>query len=748
MNIRTFPRTLLTLALLALAAGAIAEPSVSAEPSASADPVVVPPSWDTSRSFSELGRPRDQLLLGIRNAEQVEFRLRHDRIATDATLHLDYTPSPALIPVLSHLRIYLNDELMGTVPITQEQIGQRVSKDLALDPRLLGDFNRVRIEFVGHYSDVCEDPAHSGLWLNLGRQSRVSLREQALDIVGDLAWFPLPFFDERDSQRLSLPVVFGSAPTPEEQRAAGILASYFGSLAAWRGASFPVMFDALPSTAKRPRPAVVFATNARRPSFLNDLPAVDGPTVQLIDHPDDRYSKLLLIAGRDEADVVVAATALAMGNGQLRGDKVTLDRVEPPLRQPYDAPRWIRTDRAVPLSELIDYPQQLQVSGLQPHPITLDINLPPDLFVWRNQGIPLQTRYRYTPPTTTDESRLNISINDQYISSIALKGSDARSGVENLRLSVLTADGTAESEKLLVPALKMGMRNKVRFEFNFASKLGNAQRDRCQTYLPTNIQAAIDEQSTIDLSGYYHYLAMPDLKAFARTGFPFSRMADLSETLVLVAAQPDEAQVGTLLDTLALIGSHTGYPAYRVRVTDDWKTAEQVDADLLLLGPLPQQLVEQSAFPVLLQQSRSWLQSGGVGPALSPANGNLGMTANGPLAAVVGQQSPFHPQRSLVALLASEPQDYRLLRQALTDSGKQEAFAGAVTLIRNSGVSSHYVGEQYYVGELPWWLLLWFHLSSHPVLLAVLAAASVLLFAIVLWRALRWAARRRLAEVE
>lgn len=41
---------------------------------------------------------------------------------------------------------------------------------------------------------------------------------------------------------------------------------------------------------------------------------------------------------------------------------------------------------------------------------------------------------------------------------------------------------------------------------------------------------------------------------------------------------------------------------------------------------------------------------------------------------------------------------------------------------------------------------MWFHLSAHPVLLAFLAAASVVLFAIVLWRALRWAAGRRLSD--
>ncbi len=733
--------TLLTALLWTFSAAALAEPSLDADAADVAEPA--PPSWSSSRSFSDLGRPRDQLLLGIRNAEQVEFGLRHDRIATAATLHLDYTPSPALLPVLSHLRVYLNDELMGTLPITQEQIGQRVRKELTLDPRLLGDFNRVRVEFVGHYSDICEDPAHSGLWLNLGRQSRVSLDEQALDVTGDLAWFPLPFFDERDTQQLNIPVVFTGAPTLGEQRAAGILASYFGSLAAWRSATFPVLFDTLPATAERPQPALVFATNDRRPSFLAEHPKADGPTVELIDHPQNRYSKLLLVSGRNDDDLVIAATALALDRGQLRGNRIRLDQVEPPLRKPYDAPNWIRTDRAVQLSELIDYPQQLQVSGLQPYPITLDINLPPDLFVWRNQGIPLQTRYRYTPPTTTDESRLNISVNDQYISSIPLRGSDSRSSVENLRLNVLAADSTAESEKLLVPALKMGMRNKVRFEFNFASKLGNAQRNRCQTYLPTNIQAAIDEQSTIDLSGYHHYMAMPDLKAFSRSGFPFSRMADLSETLVLTSAQPDEAQIGTLLDTLALIGSQTGYPAFGVQITDNWATAAQADADLLLLGPLPNELINDASLPFLLQSPRSWLQHGA---AEQSAGGKLGMSANGPLAAVVGQQSPFHAQRSLVALLASTPADYDLLRDALTDSGKQEAFAGAVTLIRTSGVSSHVVGEPYYVGTLPWWLLLWFHLSAHPVLLAFLAAASVVLFAIVLWRALRWAARRRLSD--
>ena len=60
----------------------------------------------------------------------------------------------------------------------------------------------------------------------------------------------------------------------------------------------------------------------------------------------------------------------------------------------------------------------------------------------------------------------------------------------------------------------------------------------------------IDGASTIDFSGYRHFMAMPDLRAFANAGFPFSRPADLSQTLVLVNQKPQPAQVSALLNAL------------------------------------------------------------------------------------------------------------------------------------------------------------------------------------------------------
>jgi len=724
------------------------------------------PSWTVTRTFEQLGRASDTLLLGINSSEQVEFSLRRDRIATDARLQLQYTPSPSLIPTISHLRIYLNDVLAGVVPIEKDQLGRQTTQQVALDPRLIADFNRLRLEFVGHYTDICEDPANNTLWINISRASEITLQEQALSLKNDLAFFPLPFFDPRNSNKLVLPFVFADNPTLGEQKAAAILASYFGSQSNWRGAEFPVLFNTLPSVQSKEatQPSIVFATNDHRPAFLSDLekyPAVQAPVVQLIDHPDAPYSKILLVMGRNEEDLATAAKALALGGQLLRGQRATIDKVQTlQPRKPYDAPAWMRTDRPVRFAELITYPQQLQVSGLQPRPITLDVNLPPDLFVWRNQGIPLRTQYRYTAPSANDDSRLNISLNDQFITSLPLLAKGT-SSLEELRLAVLANDSANATDKLIVPSLKIGDRNRLRFDFNFASTVGSAQRDRCQTILPADTQAIIDEDSTIDLSGYHHYINMPDLKAFARSGFPFSRMADMSESIVVVPKQTTPTLVSTLLESVASISARTGYPAFALRLSDDWNSASKEDADLLLLGQLAPDLRDNPDMNLLLQRQHDMLvqpynnsgikESNRRGPNdvdnNQPAN-RVEVSAQAPIAAIMGMQSPHHNQRSIVALLGNDDADYSLIRETLGDSGKLNAVAGSVALIRNSGVYSQLVGDTYYVGSLPWWLLLWYQLSEHPVLLAALAVISILLTAFLLWRALRWAADRRLHKDE
>jgi len=118
------------------------------------------------------------------------------------------------------------------------------------------------------------------------------------------------------------------------------------------------------------------------------------------------------------------------------------------------------------------------------------------------------------------------------------------------------------------------------------------------------------------------------------------------------------------------------------------------------------------------------------------------------MGAIVGFQSPFNDQRSVVALLADSPRGWELLNNALLDSGKRAAVFGSAAVIRESGVNSIRVGETYYVGHLPWWERLWNLLATHPVWLAICAVVVVILFALMAWRLMRMVSRRRLAELD
>ena len=732
-------------------AGTVADSQPTATLADPAAPVVVldnAPTRDVKLTFAKIAPPPGSMVLrGARPEGSVEFGMRSDEVVAKALLNLDYTPSPSLLPVQSQLKVYLNDELMGVLPVTKEQLGKKVSAQIPIDPLYITDFNRVRLEFVGHYRDVCENPASSTLWLDVGRESYLDLTYQSLNVRNDLSHFPVPFYDSRDNRQLTLPMVFASAPDVLQQQAAAIIASWFGSKAGWRGQQFPVQFNQLPD-----RNAIVFATNDKRPDFLREHPPVKAPTIEMIDHPDNPYVKLLVVFGRDDKDLLQAAKGIAQGNILFRGSSVTVDDVKQlQARKPYDAPNWVRTDRAVTFAELKTYEQQLQSSGLVPDSINVALNLPPDLYLLRANGIDMNLNYRYTMPPIKDSSRMDISLNDQFLQSFSLNSSQDVNKLI-LRLPVLQGllDGKTE---VTIPALRLGAMNQLRFDFQYMNPMPGGSIDNCITFQPVQNHVVIGDDSTIDFSKYYHFMAMPDLRVFANAGFPYSRMADLADTLVVVPKSPTEGQVATLLETAGGIGAQTGLAAINLRMTDDGSQIKDKDADLLLIGSIPQALKDDTKINLLVEATKSWVKMpmrhydlASIYPdteARTP-NTRTDVTSTGPMAAIIGFQSPYNDQRSVVALLADSPRGNELLTQALNDSGKRAAMFGSVAVIRESGVNSLRVGDIYYIGHLPWFERIWFALSSHPVLLAILAAVSIVLLAWVLWRMLRIISRRRL----
>lgn len=711
------------------------------------------PLRNSQLSFAQLAPPPGSMTLrGTRTTGQIEFGVRSDEVVTRALLNLSFRPSPALLPTLSQLKVYLNDELVGLITLTPEQLGKEIQTQLSIDPRYIADFNRVRFELVGHYANVCENPANSAIWLDIGKQSGIDLTLQKLPLKNDLSHFPEPFFDSRDTRPLTLPMVFSAQPDVTQQRAAAILASWFGSKTGWRGQRFPVLYNQLPQQ----QHAVVFATNEARPDFLKDLPPVTKPTVEIVSQPDNPYEKMLLILGRNDEDLLTAVQGIAQGELLLRGDTSTIDSVKLlSPRQAYDAPNWVRTDRRTTFAELTQYENQLQSDGVQPNPVSLTLNLPPDLFLVRARGIDMDLSYRYTAPFQSDGSRLAVNLNNQFIQDYPLPPKNT-TGQQLLHIPLIQGM-LDKSHELLIPALRLGVVNQLRFDFDYANITISGNADgRCETATPITHHVVVDDNSSIDFSGYRHYIEMPSLRAWANAGFPFSRYADLAQTLVLMPPKPDAEQVSTLLNTLGNMGAQTGYPALRVQLTDDWATAKKQDVDLLMIGVIPKDLQDDQRIPALVDATASWLKEPvrQITPEVNPqsqreqaAESTTTISSRGPLATVIGFQSPFYDQRSVVALLADgAPRSWQLLNEAMGDSGKRGTMSGSTVVIRESGVNSLRVGESYYVGHLPWWERLWSLLSVHPFWLALCALFVVVLFALMTWRLMRIITRRRLLD--
>ncbi|OLQ81420.1 cellulose synthase regulator BcsB [Photobacterium proteolyticum] len=718
----------------------------------SSEPVVDIENKDIS--FSQLGINGSITMSGSESAAYLSFGSRLDEIVSKAVLEFSFIPSPALQSVVSHLKVFLNEELMGVVPINEGEQGQRVSASIPLNPRFISNFNQLRFELIGSINSTCRDPNSPSIWAEISKAGTIKLQVHNAVLATDLALLPAPFFDQRDFSHLTLPFVFPPQRDIDGLTAAGVMASYFGTLASWRGVNFPVYFDDLPQQHN----AIVFATNQHRPAFIKDLPEVSGPVLQLITHPTNRYRKLLLVLGRDSRDLNTAVRGLVLGDSLLSGPIARINNVtELKPRKPYDAPNWVRTDRPVSFAELVEGPYQLQREGRSAAPINVEFHLPPDLFAWQSRGIPLELAYRYSPPLGSAESRMSFSVNGQFVEAFNLSDTGKHASSSPIRIPLLDDTLISANSTSRIPAFRIDSSNMMQFEFSFISGAdGN-----CQSAQPSRYYAVMDSDSTLDFSDFPHYIKMPNLRAFAKSGFPYSRMADLSETAVVMKQNPPAPEVALMLDMMGAIGAKTGYPAIKVAMLDSWDPEQLIDKDILTIGRLSPQadnaVSQDGANLILGEMTRklalpasnnklgwaSWLQSK---PDDADVLGTVDVTAQGAFASMVAMESPLTKTRSLISLVASQPNDFALIGDALNDSGKLDHMFGSVVTIQEGQVASFEVGKSFYLGQLPVMDLVWYHFSSHPVLLALCVVFLVVLLTIIFWRVLRRISADRLAD--
>ena len=698
-------------------------------------------------SFRDLQVKTPIRLAGTRGEIGIAFGMRRNDVVTDAALTLNFAWSPAMLGDLSQLVVLLNGEVVRTIPLTPaEAAGQNLR--IPVNPALFlpGD-NQLNLRLVGHYARDCEDPFHSSLWANVSNvRSWFDLKVQTLPLRPDLGRLPAPFFDRSDNGPLRLPFVFAGTPRPAELEAAASLSSWFGSLASYRGFSFKPLYNQLPQGN-----AIIFATPDRP---IAGLPlSITGPSAAIMRNPRDAYGELLVVMGRNGRELKLAAAALATGRGVLGGQKMGFEGVRIPTYARYAAPRWIRTDRAVQLGEIMD-PNALQGIGLPPGPLSTRFRVAPDLFFWPRQGGTLDLRYRYPAAPWLDKraSRLDVSINGQYLRSLSLAGADWWDELAG-RSAASSQDSSAS---IVLPRYNLFGQNELIFDYNLII----ADKKRCEGTLPDNVRVSVRPTSSIDLSRAYHALHMPDLATFAGAGYPFTVRPDLGETTVLMGERPSAGAVEAFLALMGRFGDSTGAASTAVTVSTMIQPERLTGRDILVIGAssvaASGRLFEGA--PVRYLDGRLNVTEatpverifGFFSPFDRSSSADVAQffAATEGFSGIAGFESPFEGGRSVIAVLADDPAMLPQLVNGMADTRINAQIQGDLAVVNGDGMSSFAVGPGYWVGYLPFWMKAAYWLSQRPLLMAACGLLAALILTGPLYLYLSRQQRRRLGNAE
>ena len=715
----------------------------AASPASSA---VFPGQYRDTFTLADAGSPQIELH-SIDRTHNIYFTLPQTHVVRTAKIHVYYAFSPALIPQLSHLKLILNGTLFATIQPTPGQFGGSDGRDLEGDfdipPELLVHNNTLSVEFIGHYTMTCEDPANTTLWARVHRNSYLDIRGDLLPLADDLKVLPTPFVDPAVVQPVNISVVFPSQPSYKAIQAAGIVTSYFGLVSENRPIRFPVHIGAIP-----PGNVIVIAENSASLSPGLNLPAVNSPTVAMRTNPNDPYGKILIVTGASADDAVAAAQAIALHSDVLSGAQAPIEKLTLPGKQTPDAaPRWARTDEKIPLW---DYATADELQGDGSAPLNAYFRIPPDLYYEAGgPNAPLHLAYRYNSIPIGPISSMQVRLNNAFLGSTPL----------------IPGQEASRKTQTDIPVPIVNLRpfsNSLSFDFTFQL----LKKQNCQDTTPINMQGAILRDSYLDLRGYPHWAAMPNLELFSNAGFPFTRLADLSETTVVLPPTPTEQEIETFVTLMGHFGRQTGFPGLRITVYGPDALRGGADTDFLIIGAG----ADQPAFSTLGNHLPVSLSSGqiqvrdtqgffvrllhnGWWKLQSNQHADSGaLTVGGtPDAIIEGIESPYDlgGNRSIIAIHLKDGSVFEPFMSTFLDVQQSSDISGSVSVFHGTEFQSFRIGSTvYHVGVLPWWtrLTLWF--TQVPWLAAIVVVILAFLLAIWTRQWLRAKARLRLTMTE
>jgi cellulose synthase (UDP-forming) len=730
--------------------------SAQTVPEGNGQPASPPPkTFNNVLTLADLGVPGTIVLHGTDAHDTVRFSLPQNQVIATATMRLRYHFSPGLLPSLSHLNVSLNGTLITTIPVTMQPTaiipasaaqpanGVRNENNSLLETTLtlpadkLGRDNELTFEFVGHYALKCEDPSNFTLWSHVDNNSTVDLAGSLIQLPNELKLLPAPFYDAKVNLHPVVPIVFLTQPSLKALQAAGIMASWFGILSDLRSVRFPVSIGAIP-----PGNAIVISeSSATLPASLA-MSMISSPTLAMRSNPSDPFSKVLVLTGNSGDDLLTAARTLALQRDLLTGAQIWVPPIKVPApRQPDDAPRWLSTEKITPIGDIAQS-ASLETDG--GGPVAIYLRLPPDLYFRnRQRNLNLHLGYSYSGGPISNDSTLQVALNGSSISSTPLPHTD----------------GTSAQLETIVPMPVSSLRpfsNTMLMRFLFLL----SKKSECQDTAPSGLKGSILKDSYLDLQGIPHWATLPNLEIFANAGYPFTRVADLADTTVVLPDTPGPEEIELYLTLMGHFGMQTGYPVLNVSVTNATGMQAGGEKDYLVMGTVDDQSAISrlnSSLPVGVDGSGLHIQdTQGFFAQLQHAwwkvrssdrvqSGELETAGGLPDALIEGIEWPSGSKRSVVVIVLRDKEVVPNFLSVFLKTSQSSDLSQSVSVLHHSRFTSYRIDDNvYHVGSLSWWIYLTMLFEDYQWLMVIVILGFCFIMAVIIRSILRQKARYRL----
>lgn len=697
-----------------------------------------------SRRVVELGPTAAQR---ASSAAQLEFPFaaRADEELIAATVLVTFAPPDPDVPPIGGVEVLVNDERVALLE-AGGAAGASPRHAVPVPRQLLAPRNQLAVRLVparsqaqpsssrGEGGAPCD--ATPGLWRAV-EGIGLDLRGSPVPLPDDLALLPMPFVDRGFDDAATIPIALAGPVTPELARTASIVASAIAV-----DAPLPVTFTARVGELPEGRGVVVVDGPVSAARFgVEPLP---GPAVRMEDNPRHPGSnaKLLVVGGRDEDELRVAAEGLAARRARLVGREVRLSPPPPEApAPPYSAPRWVQSDRLVRFG---DYPEAGSVfahDGGTPTTLSVRFRVAPDLWIWPRDLVALDLGWSERLPPGAPVPRLDVEMNGHFLATLPRPtGPGDHGGRVRLR----------------IPREDMRGFNELRVYASYPDACGAAASSKPGAPGP-HVEIARD--SVLHIEGLSHFASLPDVSLFAYDGYPFTRIPDLGETAFVLPDAPSESELGLALSIAAKLSQVTGRIPSRARFVAAGRASDAALAgeDLIVVGGADNALFARWSrlLPIALAGGRARVQVpaqraalldllGGPGQVLDGQRAREVLSRAADVAALAAIESPLSPGRSVVFVTGSQTSRLPAFGDFL-GYAESRARRGDLLVLSGGRRFMFHIGPEFGLGRLDAWTRLRWFLANHWLLLLPVLAVGVLLLAPPLRAVLSQRMRERLA---